>query len=94
VDATVLTEMMTTAKQLMAAMRKLYQPHGFNVGFNVGQAAGAGIEEHLHLHVVPRWNADNNFMTVVGDTRVVPESIETTFERMTSALAELRGDVS
>ena len=94
VDALVLAEMMTTAKQLMAAMRKLYQPHGFNVGFNVGQAAGAGIEEHLHLHVVPRWNADNNFMTVVGDTRVVPESIETTFERMTSALAEVRGGES
>ncbi len=87
-----MTEMMAAAKELMAAMRELYRPHGFNLGFNVGQAAGAGIEEHLHLHVVPRWNADNNFMTVVGGTRVVPEDLDTTFDRMRAALESVRGE--
>jgi ATP adenylyltransferase len=86
VEVETLTEMMGTAKDLMAAMRELYRPHGFNVGFNVGEAAGAGIEEHLHLHVVPRWNADNNMMTVIGGTRVVPEDLDRTFDRMRDAL--------
>jgi len=89
VDAETLTEMMRTAQDLMAAMRELYSPHGFNVGFNVGEAAGAGIEEHLHLHVVPRWRGDNNMMTVVGGTRVVPEDLGRTFERMTTVLARV-----
>ena len=86
VDEETLTEMMRTAQDLMAAIREVYQPHGFNVGFNVGEAAGAGIEEHLHLHVVPRWRGDNNMMTVVGETRVIPEDLGRTFERMTAAL--------
>lgn len=86
VDVETLTEMMCTTKNLMAAMRELYRPHGFNVGFNVGEAAGAGIEEHLHLHVVPRWKADNNLMTVIGGTRVVPEDLDRTFDRMRDAL--------
>ena len=89
VDVDTLTEMMGTAKDLMAALRDLYRPHGFNVGFNVGEAAGAGIEEHLHLHVVPRWKADNNLMTVIGGTRVVPEDLGRTFDRMRDALANL-----
>jgi len=90
VDVETLTEMMVMAKDLMAAMRELYRPHGFNVGFNVGEAAGAGIEEHLHLHVVPRWNADNNMMTVIGETRVVPEDLQRTFDRMRDVLAQIR----
>jgi ATP adenylyltransferase len=87
VDEETLTEMMRTAQDLMAAMREVYGPHGFNVGFNVGEAAGAGIEEHLHLHVVPRWRGDNNMMAVVGGTRVLPEDLGRTFEKMTAALA-------
>ena len=83
--------MMSTAKDLMAAMRELYQPHGFNVGFNVGEAAGAGIEEHLHLHVVPRWHADNNMMTVIGGSRVIPEDLGRTLERMVGELQSIRG---
>ena len=83
--------MMSTAKDLMAAMRELYQPHGFNVGFNVGEAAGAGIEEHLHLHVVPRWHADNNIMTVIGGSRVIPEDLGRTLERMVGELQSIRG---
>jgi ATP adenylyltransferase len=88
-DTETLTEMMQSAQDLMAAMREVYNPHGFNLGFNIGEAAGAGIEEHLHLHVVPRWRGDNNMMTVVGGTRVIPEDLDRTFERMTAALAEL-----
>ena len=90
VEVETLTEMMATAKDLIAAMRLLYKPHGFNVGFNMGEAAGAGIEEHLHLHIVPRWHADNNMMTVIGETRVIPEDIGRTFERMCSALETVR----
>ena len=89
VDEATLTEMMRTAQDLMAALREIYSPHGFNVGFNVGEAAGAGIEEHLHLHVVPRWRGDNNMMTVIGGTRVVPEDLGRTLERMQTALAKL-----
>ena len=87
VDEETLAEMMRSAQDLMAAMRKIYHPHGFNVGFNVGEAAGAGIEEHLHLHVVARWRGDANMMTVVGGTRVVPEDLDRTFERMSLAVA-------
>ena len=90
VEVEALTEMMATAKDLIEAMRLVYKPHGFNVGFNVGEAAGAGIEEHLHLHVVPRWHGDNNMMTVIGATRVIPEDIGRTFERMCSALDTVR----
>jgi ATP adenylyltransferase len=90
VEVEALTEMMATVKDLVAAMRLLYNPHGFNVGFNIGEAAGAGIEEHLHLHVVPRWHGDNNMMTVVGGTRVIPEDIGRTYERMCSALETVR----
>jgi ATP adenylyltransferase len=89
VDEGTLTEMMRTAQDLIAAMTEVYRPHGFNVGFNVGEAAGAGIEEHLHLHVVPRWRGDNNMMAVIGGTRVIPEDLGRTYERMTDALAQL-----
>jgi ATP adenylyltransferase len=91
VDVETLCEMMNTVKDLMATMRELYKPHGFNVGFNVGEAAGAGIEEHLHLHVVPRWHADSNMMTVIGDSRVIPEDLDRTFEKMVEALQSIRG---
>jgi ATP adenylyltransferase len=86
VDVETMTEMMATARDLVAAMRALYDPHGFNVGLNMGAAAGAGIEEHLHLHVVPRWRGDTNMMTVIGGTRVIPEDIGRTYERMLDVL--------
>jgi ATP adenylyltransferase len=89
IDEETLAEMMRTAQDLMTAMREIYRPNGFNVGFNVGEAAGAGIEEHLHLHVVPRWRGDNNMMTVVGGTRVIPEDLGRTFERMTETLVNI-----
>jgi len=63
-------------------LRDLYRPDGINLGMNVGAAAGAGVAGHIHMHVLPRWVADANFMTVVGETRVLPEHLETTFERV------------
>ncbi len=89
IDDETLFEIVRGVRIMMAALRDLYRPHGFNVGFNIGEAAGAGIEEHLHLHVVPRWRADNNLMGVVGGTRVIPEDLGTTYDRMMEALERL-----
>lgn len=94
VDDATLSEMMRSAQDLMKAMREIYRPHGFNVGFNVGEAAGAGIEEHLHLHVVARWRGDSNMMTVVGGTRVVPEDLDRTYEKMRRALEVESGEAT
>ena len=70
----------------ITAITAEYRAEGFNVGMNQGRVAGAGILDHLHVHVVPRWNGDNNFMSVVGDARVIPESPETTFDRLKGRL--------
>ena len=67
-------------------LRRVVRAQGFNVGFNIGQCAGAGVPDHLHAHVVPRWNGDTNFMAVLGDCRVVPDSLEAMFETLTAAL--------
>jgi len=68
-----LAEMMALARRLEAVLGEVYEPHGINVGMNVGRTAGAGVAEHIHLHIVPRWNGDTSFISVVGDTRVIPE---------------------
>jgi len=81
-----MTEMMQLAQRLLGALQKLYSPEGFNIGMNLGQAAGAGIREHFHLHVVPRWRGDSNFTTVVGETRVLPEQLSRTYERLKAVL--------
>ncbi len=67
-------------------MRSLYNPDGINLGMNIGKAAGAGVAGHIHMHALPRWVADANFMTVVGETRMLPESLETTYERIKGAM--------
>ena len=75
-------EMMALSRQLEVALIDLYRPDGVNLGMNVGKAAGAGIAGHIHMHVLPRWVADANFMTVIGETRVLPELLGTTYQRL------------
>jgi ATP adenylyltransferase len=82
-----LAEMMALAQRLERALEHLYRPDGYNVGMNIGRAAGAGIAGHLHLHVLPRWMGDTNFMTAVGETRVQPEELTTTYQRLSGALS-------
>jgi ATP adenylyltransferase len=86
-DPEVLSEMMRLAQRVKVALEKTYHPEGYNLGMNLGRAAGAGVTGHLHLHVLPRWSGDSNFMTVVGETRVEPEDLATTYEKLRSALA-------
>ena len=78
-------EMMELAARAETVLTAAYRPHGLNLGLNLGEAAGAGIAGHLHLHVVPRWIGDANFMTVVGETRVLPEALDTTYRRLRPA---------
>ena len=75
-------ELMDLTKRAEAAIRGAYQPDGINLGMNLGRAAGAGIADHIHVHMLPRWNGDTNFMTTVGETRVLPEDLSTTFSRL------------
>jgi ATP adenylyltransferase len=77
-----LLELMTLSQRSLAALRDNYGPDGFNLGINEGKAAGAGIEDHVHLHVVPRWGGDTNFMPVVGDTRVLPQSLSESWSEL------------
>jgi ATP adenylyltransferase len=85
-DPEVLSEMMQLAQRAKVALEKTYHPEGYNIGMNLGRAAGAGVTGHLHLHLLPRWSGDSNFMTVVGETRVEPEDLATTYEKLRSAL--------
>ncbi len=77
-----MAEMMDLAKRSIATLTNVYNPQGFNLGMNLGTCAGAGIREHFHLHVVPRWSGDSNFMTITGETRVLPEELKTTYQRL------------
>jgi ATP adenylyltransferase len=85
-DAQTLGEMMQLAQRVESALRANYKPDGMNLGMNLGRAAGAGVVGHLHLHALPRWIGDSNFMTVTGETRVHPEDLKTTYERLSKAL--------
>ncbi|MGA2134215.1 MAG: HIT domain-containing protein [Bryobacteraceae bacterium] len=80
-----LTEMMLLARRAETLLRANYRPDGLNLGINVGKAAGAGVAGHIHMHVLPRWVADANFMTSVGETRVLPEDLATTYAKLTGA---------
>ena len=85
-EAAALEEMMSLAQRVERAYRANYKPDGINLGMNLGRAAGAGVAGHLHLHMLPRWIGDSNFMTVTGETRVQPEELKTTYERLSKAL--------
>jgi ATP adenylyltransferase len=75
-------ELMRLTQAAERVLTEVYQPHGFNMGLNLGKPAGAGVLDHLHMHVVPRWNGDTNFMSVVGETRVLPEELDRTAARV------------
>jgi ATP adenylyltransferase len=78
-------ELIALTQRMETILRELYRPDGLNVGMNIGKAAGAGIAGHIHMHVLPRWFADANFVSVIGETRVLPESLEQTYSRMKQA---------
>lgn len=83
-----LTDLMKLTRRCMNALTRVMRPDGFNVGINIGKVAGAGIAEHLHIHVVPRWHGDTNFMPVIGQTSVVPQALADIAARLRAALAE------
>jgi ATP adenylyltransferase len=82
-------EMMGLSQRMETVLRQVYSPDGINVGMNIGRAAGAGVAAHIHMHVLPRWVGDTNFMTVTGESRVLPEALEETYRRITRALGEI-----
>ena len=81
-DEATLTELMTLSSKGMVVLRAVYASEAFNVGMNIGEAAGAGVADHVHIHVVPRWAGDTNFMATTAETRVLPEALETTYSRL------------
>jgi len=85
-DGETLKEMMLLVGRGIRALRRYASPHGFNVGANLGRVAGAGVADHVHLHIVPRWNGDTNFMPVLAETRMIPELLPDTYDRLLAAL--------
>lgn len=83
-----LTEMMLLVNRSLKALRRAMRPDGFNIGANIGKAAGSGIEDHVHIHVVPRWDADTNFMPIFAHTRVIPELLDETYQKLKAAWEE------
>jgi ATP adenylyltransferase len=81
-DSDTVGEMMALSQQAMRLLEERYSPHGYNVGFNQGRVAGAGVEHHIHMHVVPRWGGDTNFMPVLADVRVMPQTLDQTYEAL------------
>ncbi len=81
-------DLMENVSRYMRILKRVLKPDGFNIGLNLGKIAGAGVEDHVHFHVVPRWLGDYNFMPVIGEVKVIPEHIETTFRKLKRELAE------
>ncbi len=84
-----LSEIMGLAVMIVKSIKNSMNPDGFNIGFNIGKVAGAGVEEHIHLHVVPRWSGDTNFMPVLADVRVIAEAVQETYKKLKKAIDEL-----
>ena len=82
-------EMATTVNRCIRWLKHAMHPEGFNVGMNLGSAAGAGIPQHLHMHVVPRWRGDTNFMPAIGEVKVIPEALKDTYNKLLAAIEEL-----
>jgi ATP adenylyltransferase len=86
-SASAAEELMVLTQKLEGILQDLYHPDGINLGMNLGKAAGAGVAEHIHMHILPRWIADANFMSVIGETRVIPEDIATTYQRIRAKIS-------
>ncbi|HTZ98498.1 MAG TPA: HIT domain-containing protein [Terriglobales bacterium] len=80
-------EMIDLSQRMEKALRQVYRPEGINLGMNIGRAAGAGVADHVHMHILPRWTADSNFISVVGETRILPETLDQTYAKIKTALA-------
>ena len=91
-DPATRAEMMELATQSIRVLRAVYQPQAFNIGVNIGEAAGAGIAEHVHMHIVPRWVGDTNFMSTLAETRVLPEALDETYRRVREAWGEVQNE--
>jgi ATP adenylyltransferase len=91
-DAETLAEMMAQAQLALRALRKAMNPDGFNMGINQGKVAGAGFADHVHLHVVPRWNGDTNFMPVLADVKVMPDFLENTYKQLKQAIEDVQNN--
>ncbi|MBO8128292.1 MAG: HIT domain-containing protein [Peptococcaceae bacterium] len=87
-----MTELFEVTSWMLTVLRRAFNPDGFNVGINVGRVAGAGIPGHFHIHIVPRWNGDTNFMPVLGDVKVISESLDDTYRKLKAAMEEVRSE--
>ena len=93
IDPQVATELIGITRMAESCIRNIYRPHGLNLGMNIGESAGAGIAGHIHMHVLPRWSGDSNFMTTIAETRVLPEELDVTWARLHEAFsAAARGE--
>jgi len=88
-DPATRAEMMELTSRCMSVLRNVYSPQAFNMGANIGEAAGAGVKEHVHIHIVPRWKGDTNFMSTLAETRVLPELLEDTYRRIRAGFVNL-----
>ena len=93
-NAAATSEMMELAKAAQKALQAEYKPDGFNIGMNLGRSAGAGVADHIHLHVVPRWVGDANYVSIIGETRVLPEDLSTTYDRLRPYFKAVPDDTS